>query len=220
MQIRPEEITQILKTQLTNFEKKLDVSETGTVVYAAANSAKTLLVWVGRDGAIAPVGLHRVLAQKFWMSCTLATVITVALMIASSVLLHLPWSRVVFFAFAIALMSAALSGLSLRDTIVRLRDAGLPLPPRGDLPDPPRMPNIGEAFPRPYQQADRIAADPAMRIPPRDPQGRHPHRRAPGAGPSGRGTGGARAWPCRPRVRHNVGRAAGCGRRARRAKDG
>jgi F-type H+-transporting ATPase subunit alpha len=32
VQIRPEEITQILKTQLADFEKKLDVSETGTVV--------------------------------------------------------------------------------------------------------------------------------------------------------------------------------------------
>jgi glycerol-3-phosphate dehydrogenase len=31
---------------------------------------------------------------------------------------------------------------------------------RDDLPDPPRMPNIGERFPRPYQQPDRIAADP------------------------------------------------------------
>src|SRR5271156_2474169 len=31
MQIRPEEITQILKTQLSSFEKRLDVSETGTV---------------------------------------------------------------------------------------------------------------------------------------------------------------------------------------------
>jgi len=32
MQIRPEEITQLLKSQLLGFEKKLDVSETGTVV--------------------------------------------------------------------------------------------------------------------------------------------------------------------------------------------
>ena len=31
MQIRPEEITQILKSQLADFEKRLDVSETGTV---------------------------------------------------------------------------------------------------------------------------------------------------------------------------------------------
>jgi glycerol-3-phosphate dehydrogenase len=33
------------------------------------------------------------------------------------------------------------------------------LRPRAGLPEV-RMPNIGEAFPRPYQQADRIAADP------------------------------------------------------------
>ncbi|OFZ20133.1 MAG: F0F1 ATP synthase subunit alpha [Bdellovibrionales bacterium GWB1_55_8] len=40
MQIRPEEITQILKTQLTGFEKKLDVSETGTVVSVGDSVAK------------------------------------------------------------------------------------------------------------------------------------------------------------------------------------
>ena len=32
---------------------------------------------------------------------------------------------------------------------------------RTDLPPPPRMPNLGEAFPRPYEEADRIAGDPA-----------------------------------------------------------
>lgn len=43
-----------------------------------------------------------------------------------------------------------------------LHDSGaLGLTPRTDLPDPPRMPNIGEAFLRPYQDTDRIAADPA-----------------------------------------------------------
>jgi glycerol-3-phosphate dehydrogenase len=43
-----------------------------------------------------------------------------------------------------------------------LRDRGhLPGSPRDNLPPPPRMPNIGEAFPRPYQDAARIAADPA-----------------------------------------------------------
>ncbi|WP_432839481.1 NAD(P)/FAD-dependent oxidoreductase [Dactylosporangium sp. CA-092794] len=42
-----------------------------------------------------------------------------------------------------------------------LRAAGAPrLEPRDDLPGPPRMPNLGEAFPRPYQDAARIAADP------------------------------------------------------------
>ncbi len=43
----------------------------------------------------------------------------------------------------------------------RLGSAGLALTARTDLPDPPRMPNLGEAFPRPYQQDHRIAADPA-----------------------------------------------------------
>ncbi|WP_399881671.1 NAD(P)/FAD-dependent oxidoreductase [Streptomyces sp. BBFR51] len=42
-----------------------------------------------------------------------------------------------------------------------LEEAGLALRDRGDLPDPPRMPNIGEAATRPYQDAERIAADPA-----------------------------------------------------------
>jgi glycerol-3-phosphate dehydrogenase len=39
--------------------------------------------------------------------------------------------------------------------------AGLPLDPRTDLPEPPRMPNIGEASLRPYADAERIARDPA-----------------------------------------------------------
>ncbi|MBN20873.1 MAG: F0F1 ATP synthase subunit alpha [Bdellovibrionaceae bacterium] len=40
MQIRPEEITEILKNQLSNFEKKLEVSETGTVVSVGDGVAK------------------------------------------------------------------------------------------------------------------------------------------------------------------------------------
>jgi ABC-2 type transport system permease protein len=62
---------------------------------------------------LAPVGMQRVLMQKFWLSCVTATSITVALMVASSMMLHLPLSKVTFFAFAIALMSAALSGLAV-----------------------------------------------------------------------------------------------------------
>lgn len=42
-----------------------------------------------------------------------------------------------------------------------LADAGLELDPRDDLPAPPRVPQIGEHTPRPYQDAERIAADPA-----------------------------------------------------------
>jgi glycerol-3-phosphate dehydrogenase len=41
-----------------------------------------------------------------------------------------------------------------------LRRAGLPLTERKTVPEPPRMPNIGEAFLRPYADAERIAADP------------------------------------------------------------
>jgi glycerol-3-phosphate dehydrogenase len=42
-----------------------------------------------------------------------------------------------------------------------LGNAGLPLIERVDLPPAPRVPNLGEAFLRPYQDDDRIAADPA-----------------------------------------------------------
>ncbi len=41
-----------------------------------------------------------------------------------------------------------------------LGEAGLQLAERDDLPAPPRMPTLGEAFLRPYQDVDRIAADP------------------------------------------------------------
>jgi glycerol-3-phosphate dehydrogenase len=41
-----------------------------------------------------------------------------------------------------------------------LPPAGLSLTPREDLPAPPRMPNLGEAFTRPYSDAGAIAADP------------------------------------------------------------
>lgn len=43
----------------------------------------------------------------------------------------------------------------------QLATAGLALTTKTDLPDPPRMPNLGEAFPRPYQEPERIAADSA-----------------------------------------------------------
>jgi glycerol-3-phosphate dehydrogenase len=42
-----------------------------------------------------------------------------------------------------------------------LAAAGLTLNARADLPPPPVMPNIGEAFLRPYQDDEKIAADPA-----------------------------------------------------------
>jgi glycerol-3-phosphate dehydrogenase len=54
------------------------------------------------------------------------------------------------------------SGMAVAEHVLRmLADAGLDLTPRADLPAPPRMPNLGEATVRPYQDDERIAADPA-----------------------------------------------------------
>jgi glycerol-3-phosphate dehydrogenase len=54
------------------------------------------------------------------------------------------------------------SGMAVAEYVRdQLSEAGVALVPRTGLPAPPRMPNIGEAFPRPYQRADMIAADPA-----------------------------------------------------------
>ena len=62
---------------------------------------------------LAPFGLHKVLLQKFWMSCLGSMGITVSLMVVSSLMLHLAWAQVAFFAVAIGLMSASLSGLAV-----------------------------------------------------------------------------------------------------------
>jgi ABC-2 type transport system permease protein len=62
---------------------------------------------------LAPVGLRRVLLQKFWLSCVTALVITVTLNVISSILLRLAWGKLLLFAAAIALMAAALSGLAV-----------------------------------------------------------------------------------------------------------
>ncbi|WP_078856501.1 NAD(P)/FAD-dependent oxidoreductase [Streptomyces sp. NBRC 109706] len=54
------------------------------------------------------------------------------------------------------------AGIAIAEHVTGLlADAGLELTPRAELPEPPRMPNIGEAGRRPYQDAERIAADPA-----------------------------------------------------------
>ena len=68
------------------------------------------LLWIV---GLAPIGMQKVLLQKFWTSCFTTAVITVSLMITSSLMLHQAWSRVGFFAVAIALMSATLSGLAV-----------------------------------------------------------------------------------------------------------
>ncbi len=62
---------------------------------------------------LSPIGLRKVLLQKYWLSSLTAMAITVSLMATSSLLLHLPWSKVAFFVVSIAVMSAALSGLAV-----------------------------------------------------------------------------------------------------------
>ena len=53
------------------------------------------------------------------------------------------------------------ASMSLAEHVAALlANAGVPLAERAELPPPPAMPNIGEAFPRPYERDDWIAADP------------------------------------------------------------
>ena len=53
------------------------------------------------------------------------------------------------------------AGMALAEHLLELlADSDLDLTPRAALPPAPRMPNIGEATTRPYQDAERIAADP------------------------------------------------------------
>jgi glycerol-3-phosphate dehydrogenase len=52
------------------------------------------------------------------------------------------------------------ASMAIAEHVVDLLAAqGIAGTPRADLPPVPRMPNIGEAFPRPYADAERIAAD-------------------------------------------------------------
>ena len=54
------------------------------------------------------------------------------------------------------------SGIAVAEYVDELLGKTGALPSaRDDLPAPPRMPNIGEAFTRPYQDAELIASDPA-----------------------------------------------------------
>lgn len=62
---------------------------------------------------LAPLGLPRVVMQKFWTSFLAATAVTVALMATSGVILKLPPLDIGKFASFIAVMSAALCGLSV-----------------------------------------------------------------------------------------------------------
>jgi ABC-2 type transport system permease protein len=62
---------------------------------------------------MAPLGLPRVLMQKFCSSCLAATVITASLMVTSSLILKLGIWMIIYFALAIAVMSGALCGMAV-----------------------------------------------------------------------------------------------------------
>jgi ABC-2 type transport system permease protein len=62
---------------------------------------------------LSPIGMRKVLLQKFAFSCLAAMVVTVSLMTASSMMLRLPSARIGFFDLAIALPAAALCGLAV-----------------------------------------------------------------------------------------------------------
>jgi ABC-2 type transport system permease protein len=62
---------------------------------------------------LAPIGLRKVLVQKFSLSSAASMSITVSLMTVSSLMLRLETERVIFFALAIGVMSLTLSGLAV-----------------------------------------------------------------------------------------------------------
>jgi ABC-2 type transport system permease protein len=62
---------------------------------------------------LSPVGMKKVLLQKFAFSCLASMSVTVGLMTASSVMLHLSWARIYFFDLAIAIPAASLCGLAV-----------------------------------------------------------------------------------------------------------
>ena len=62
---------------------------------------------------LSPIGMGKVLLQKFTFSCFAAMTVTVSLMTASSMMLHLGWPQIGFFDAAIALPAAALCALAV-----------------------------------------------------------------------------------------------------------
>lgn len=56
MQIKPDEITQLLKVQLSNYEKKLDVSETGSVITVGDGVAKVYGLEKAMSGELVDFG--------------------------------------------------------------------------------------------------------------------------------------------------------------------
>jgi ABC-2 type transport system permease protein len=62
---------------------------------------------------LAPMGLKRVVLTKFWLAGTLSLLITLGLITLSCCLLNMAWSRVLFFAAVVTVMSFTLNGLAI-----------------------------------------------------------------------------------------------------------
>lgn len=62
---------------------------------------------------LAPFGLEKVLLQKFVLCCVSTAVLTVSLMVASSLMLHLPVFDIVLYAGVIATMTVGLTALAI-----------------------------------------------------------------------------------------------------------
>jgi ABC-2 type transport system permease protein len=62
---------------------------------------------------LSPFGLHRLLLQKFALSAFVSVTITGVMIVASSMMLKLPWSQIAFYLSAVVLMCLALCGLSV-----------------------------------------------------------------------------------------------------------
>ena len=61
---------------------------------------------------MAPIGLDRIVMQKFWSSLVVTGTLTMVMMIVSSAVLHLSHQKTLLFCVAILILSAALSGLA------------------------------------------------------------------------------------------------------------
>ena len=62
---------------------------------------------------MAPLGLTRVVTTKFWQATLSSLVITVGLIVLSCHMLKMPWTRTLYFASLISLMTLTLNGLAV-----------------------------------------------------------------------------------------------------------
>jgi ABC-2 type transport system permease protein len=62
---------------------------------------------------LAPLGLSRVLGVKFALACVASLVVTLALVWLSCRMLEMPWTRLLYFALSVTIMTFALNALAV-----------------------------------------------------------------------------------------------------------